>query len=193
MVRPAPIACHGGGGTILTIGCISKLIWAGLRIGRIRATENVIERLARLKAALELGSPLWTQAVAVRLIAAIPEATKLRRKQLLPRRNLLADLLKQRLPDWEFRLPAGGFFLWARLPRGDARELSQLALRHGVLILPGSMMSAAGMQSRYVRLPFLAEPATLRLGIGRLAAAWREYQSSTRGSARVGRLELAVV
>lgn len=190
---PAPIACHGGTGTLLTIGCISKLIWSGLRVGWIRAPENVIERLARLKAALELGSALWTQAVAVRLIAAIPEARKLRRKQLLPRRNLLADLLKQRLPDWEFRLPAGGFFLWARLPRGDARELSQLAPRHGVLILPGSMMSATGMQSRYVRLPFLAEPATLRLGIDRLAAAWREYQSSTRGSARVGRFDLAVV
>jgi DNA-binding transcriptional MocR family regulator len=124
---------------------------------------------------------------------AIPAARKLRRKQLLPRRDLLADLLKKRLPDWEFRLPTGGLFLWARLPRGDARELAQLALRHGVLILPGNMMSASGMQSRYVRLPFLAEPATLRLGIDRLAAAWREYQSSTRGSAPVGRLDMAVV
>jgi len=191
---PPPIACYGGTGAILTVGCISKLIWPGLRAGWIRATENVIERLARLKAALDLGSPLWTQAVAARLIAAIPEARRLRRKQLLPRRNVLAELLKKRLPDWEFRLPAGGLFLWTRLPRGDARELSQLALRHGVLILPGSMMSASGMQSRYVRLPFLAEPATLRVGIDRLAAAWREYQSSTRGSsAGMGRLDMAVV
>jgi DNA-binding transcriptional MocR family regulator len=190
---PPPIASYSGAGTILTIGCVSKLIWPGLRVGWIRSTENVIDRLARLKAALDLGSPLWTQAVAVRLIAAIPEARKLRRQQLLPRRNLLADLVKKRLPDWEFRLPSGGFFLWARLPRGDARELSQLALRHGVLILPGSMMSASGMQSRYVRLPFLAEPATLRLGIDRLAAAWSEYQNSTRSSARVGRLDMAIV
>jgi len=190
---PLPIACYGETVAILTIGCISKLIWPGLRAGWIRAAENVIERLARLKAALELGSPLWTQAVAVRLIAAIPEARKLRRKQFLPLRNLLADLLKKRLPDWEFSPPAGGLFLWARLPRGDAQELAQLALRHGVLILPGNTMSASGMQSRYVRLPFLAEPATLRQGIDRLAAAWREYQSSTRGSARVSRLDMAII
>jgi DNA-binding transcriptional MocR family regulator len=136
---------------------------------------------------------LWTQAVAVRLIAAIPEARKLRRKQLLPLRNLLADLLKKRLPDWEFGLPAGGLFLWVRLPRGDAQELAQLALRHGVLILPGNTMSASGVQSRYLRLPFLAEPATLRQGIDRLAAAWREYQSSTRGSARVSPLDMAII
>jgi DNA-binding transcriptional MocR family regulator len=190
---PPPVACYGGTGAILTIGCISKLIWPGLRVGWIHAPKNVIERLARLKAALDLGSPLWTQAIAVRLIAAIPEARRLLRKQLLPRRNLLADLLQKRLSDWEFRLPTGGFFLWARLPPGDARELSQLAVRHGVLILPGSMMSASRIQSRYVRLPFLAEPATLRLGIDRLAAAWREHQSSARTSARGGRLDLAVV
>jgi DNA-binding transcriptional MocR family regulator len=169
------------------------LIWPGLRIGWIRAAENVLERLGRLKAALELGSPLWTQAVAVHLIAVIREARKLRRKQLLPRRDLLADLLKKRLPDWEFRFTDRRSLSLGALAARRCARMAQLVLRHGVLILPGSMMSASGTQSRYVRLPFLAEPATLRLGIDRLAAAWREYQSSTRGSARVDRLDMAVV
>ena len=102
---------------------------------------------------------------------------------------MLCSLLKKQLPDWRFRLPAGGFFLWVRLPSGDARELAQVALRHGVLILPGETMSVSGLQSSYLRLPFLAESAVLRAGIERLAAAWREYRSS----ARINKIEMAVI
>jgi hypothetical protein len=39
-------------------------------------------------------------------------------------------------------------------------------------------MSASDRYTAYLRLPFLAEPATLRVGVRRLATAWRDYQSS---------------
>ena len=175
---PAPIAAYGDHEGLLTAGSISKLIWPGLRVGWIRAATPVIERLGRIKTSTDLGSPLLTQAVGARLIQALPEAQRLRREQLRPRRALLAQLLKRHLPQWRFQIPEGGFFLWIRLPAGDARELAQVALRHGVLILPGSTMSAAGLYTRYVRLPFLADPEVLRVGIARLAGAWREYQSA---------------
>jgi DNA-binding transcriptional MocR family regulator len=175
---PGPIAAYGDHEGLLTAGSISKLIWPGLRIGWIRAAAPVIERLAHIKTSQDLGSPLISQAVGARLINALPLAQRLRREQLRPRRLLLAQLIKRHLPQWQFRIPDGGFFLWARLPGGDARELAQVALRHGVLILPGSTMSAAGLCTRFVRLPFLADPDVLRDGIKRLARAWREYQSS---------------
>ncbi|MDE3129962.1 MAG: DUF4243 domain-containing protein, partial [Acidobacteriota bacterium] len=50
------------------------------------------ERLARVRSAVDLGSPLVTQAIAVRLLGAIGEARRLRREQLKPRRDLLAEL-----------------------------------------------------------------------------------------------------
>ena len=174
---PGPIAAYGEHEGLLTVGSISKLVWPGLRVGWIRAAQPVIERLGRIKTAFDLGSPLATQAIGAKLIDAIPEAQRLRREQLRPRRALLIQLLKRSLPQWQFRVPDGGFFLWARLPAGDARELAQVALRHGVLILPGSTMSAAGLYTRYVRLPFLADPEVLRDGIARLSGAWREYQT----------------
>ena len=175
---PGPMAAYGDHEGLLTVGSISKLIWPGLRVGWVRAAAPVIERLARIKTAFDLGSPLVTQAVGARLIRAMPEAQRLRREQLRPRRALLSQLLKKHLPQWQFRIPEGGFFLWVRLPAGDARELAQVALRHGVLILPGSTMSAAGLYTRYVRVPFLADPEVLRNGIARLAGAWREYQAA---------------
>ncbi len=92
-------------------------MWPGLRVGWIRAAENVIERLARVKTAFELGSPLSTRAIAVQLIAAIPEARRLRRIQLIPRRRALVDLLKKHLPDWKFRTPAGVSFFGSNYPK----------------------------------------------------------------------------
>jgi DNA-binding transcriptional MocR family regulator len=150
----------------------------------VRASEPIIERLARLKSANDLGSPLLTQAIAVRLLAAIDQIRQLRRHELKARRDLMAELLREFLPDWKFRVPAGGLFLWVKLPAGDSREFAQVALRHGALILPGPAMSAAEQHAPFIRLPFLAEDETLRGGVRRLSAAWRDYRPAGQGDRR---------
>jgi len=184
---PLPIAAHGADAPVLTLGSLGKLIWLGLRVGWIRAAEPVIERLARLKSAMDMGSPLLTQAIAVRLLGAVELARKLRRAELRPKRDAAASLLRERLPDWKFRIPAGGVFLWVKMPSGDAREFAQVALRHGVTIVPGPIMSATDQHAQWIRLPFLAEVPMLASGVKRLASAWREYRSKDQQrGARVG-------
>jgi DNA-binding transcriptional MocR family regulator len=175
---PPPIAAFDPEAPVITIGSLSKLLWPGLRIGWVRAPEPIIGRLARLKAATDLASPLLTQAIAVRALGSIATARELRRRELRPRRELFAALLAEYLPEWTFRSPAGGLFLWTKLPSGDARDFAQTSLRHGVVVLPGSVMSASDRCTAYLRLPFLAEPETLRLGVRRLASAWRDYRST---------------
>jgi DNA-binding transcriptional MocR family regulator len=177
---PPPIAAHDPSGPVLTIASVSKLMWAGLRVGWIRAPQPVIARLARLKSATDLASPPMTQAIAARLMTAVADARRLRRTSLKPRLDLLVSLLREHLPQWTFRVPTGGLFLWVKLPGAETRAFAQTALRHGVLIIPGPTMSASGAQNDHIRVPFLAEPDVLREGVRRLAAAWREYAASAR-------------
>jgi len=177
---PPPLAAFAGEHPVLTVGSLSKLVWPGLRVGWVRAPEPIVQRLARLKTTMDLGSPLVTQAIAVRVFDALDHVRALRREQLKPRRDLLAALLRERLPDWTFRLPHGGLFLWVELPDGDAREFAQFAVRHGVVTLPGSTLSADGAHTSFLRLPFLAEPETLRRATDRLATAWRLFTSDRR-------------
>ena len=146
---PPPLATYAPQAPILTIGSLSKLIGPSLRAGWLRAPAPLIQRLARVKTAMDLGSPLVTQAIAARLIRVVDEARTLRQRQLRPRRDRLASLLKARLPEWRFARPAGGLFLWVRLPSGDAREFAQVALRHGVVIVPGPSMSANTMRGSF--------------------------------------------
>jgi DNA-binding transcriptional MocR family regulator len=174
---PPPLAAHAPTAPLLTVGSLGKLIGPSLRVGWLRAPETFIHRLARLKVAMDLGSPLITQAIGARLIGVIDEARRLRKRQLKPRRDHLASLLRSHLPDWRFSRPAGGLFLWVSLPDGDARTFAQVALRHGVVVVPGPNMSADEQHARFVRLTFLADEETLTAGVARLATAWRYYRS----------------
>lgn len=183
-VAPPPISTHDPNGMVITLGSLSKLVWAGLRMGWIRANEATIQRLARIKSAADLGSSILTQRIAARIVDALDDFQKTRRMQLQPRRDLLAKLLARKLPEWKFRVPSGGLFLWVELPSGDAREYAQVALRQGVVVLPGPLMSVSESHRRLLRLPFLAPPETLALGVERMTAAWRDYRSSHRPAAR---------
>ena len=50
-VVPSPLAAYAPpGAEVITVGSLSKTLWAGLRIGWVRATGDVTERLARYKA-----------------------------------------------------------------------------------------------------------------------------------------------
>ena len=177
---PPPIATYAPSAPVFTIGSLSKLVWPGLRVGWVRAPVPLIQRLARVKTAIDLASPLLTQVIGARVVGAIGDARRLRQRELKPRRDLLAKLLREQLPEWTFRVPEGGLFLWTRLPRGDAGQFAQVALRHGVVTLAGTTMSAAEEGVSFLRLPFFAEPATLRSAVDRLTAAWRDYRTHVR-------------
>ncbi|MEW2359775.1 PLP-dependent aminotransferase family protein [Spirillospora sp. NPDC029432] len=172
---PPPIAAHAPpGAEILSADSLAKSVWGGLRTGWVRAPAGTIERLARHKALADLGSPILDQALAARLLPRLPEIAAARGAVLRQRLAHLTALLNERLPEWRFDPPAGGSALWIELPGRDARAFAQVALRHGVEVVPGTTMDPTGAHDGHLRLPYTFPADVLTEVTARLAAAWEE-------------------
>jgi DNA-binding transcriptional MocR family regulator len=172
---PAPIAAFEPEAPVLTVGSLSKLFWGGLRIGWIRASEEILLRMTRLKIMADLGGSLIGQLVAVRLLAEAERVRAARRREMRERLDRLTRLLTRHLPGWSWTPPAGGLSLWVKLPRGDANTFAQVALRHGVAVVPGTLASPEGSFGDRLRMPFVLEAEPMREGVERLARAWEAY------------------
>lgn len=189
---PPPIAAFAGEAPVLTIGSMSKLFWGGLRIGWIRASEDVLARIAKLKIMADLGASLVGQLAATRILAEAPRVRQARRKQVRERLDLLTKLLTRHLPDWSWAPPAGGLSLWVKLPHGDANEFAQVALRHGVSVVPGPLASPDGGCADRLRVPYVLEAGPMTEGVERLARAWAAYGAHAAPARRV-RSDLGVL
>jgi DNA-binding transcriptional MocR family regulator len=174
---PPSIAALTDSEKVVVIGSMSKFFWGGLRVGWIRAPETLITRLARLKVMADLGSSLPSQLIASRLLPRAAEVQARRREQLRERWRILADLVAELLPSWELWPPVGGPFAWVKLPGGDANRLAQIANRHGVRIMPGSILSVDGSHADHIRLSLTPDVETLAVGVRRLAEAWKVYDT----------------
>lgn len=184
---PPPIAAFAPDGPIYSLGSTAKLYWAGLRVGWIRSPLDAAPRTLAVKTVADLGSPLISQLLAAKLIEQRDRVVEERRAELRPRRDRLVALLREHLPEWEFTVPAGGLSLWCTLPHGNAEEYAELALRHGVSIVPGPALSVDDGNRRSLRLVFAASIEDLEEGVRRLTLAWDRYgRAEHRASA--GRL-----
>lgn len=165
---PAPAASFGDERTI-TIGSLSKAVWGGLRIGWVRAEPALIHRLAAVRATTDLAGALFEQIVAARTLERIDEILTERRELIRARRETLMRALATRLPAWRYRPPAGGLFLWVRLPEPISTSLSLQAAERLLQITPGPRFAAAGVMERHLRLPFTLTPWELERAVSILA------------------------
>ena len=174
---PPPVAAFAPPeAPVVVVGSCSKLFWGGLRVGWVRAAEPVIAGLTRFKAMCDLGGSLPSQVIAAHLFEHIDVVRQHRRRELRARLQLVEGLLHDLLPDWRWERPLGGACLWVHLPYGNATQLAQLALRHGVSIVPGPVASPESGFGDYLRLPFSLTPDVLEEGLRRLAQAWSAYR-----------------
>ena len=116
---PPPLAAlDPGQPNLVSVGSLSKLYWGGLRTGWIRASAGLIARVAAAKAAADLGSAAFPQAIAAALLNDEHDnIVKWRREWLRARHDALAGALRTILPEWTWPEPEGGLTLWVRLPR----------------------------------------------------------------------------
>ncbi|MFF1612738.1 PLP-dependent aminotransferase family protein [Amycolatopsis sp. NPDC058278] len=173
---PPPLAAFAGD-LAICVGSASKTHWGGLRLGWIRASEDLLGRLVSARYAVDLGSPVFEQLVLTELMA---DETLLgrRREELRGYRDALAAAVHRHLPDWTFTLPDGGLSLWCRMPEPVSSRLAVAAASHGVQVAPGSRFGVHGGLERWIRLPFSLPPDRIDEAVRRLSAA----EASVRGT-----------
>jgi 2-aminoadipate transaminase len=136
--RPPAIYAMNKTGGVIHIGSFSKSIAPALRVGFIVAPWEMLSRMLALKT--DAGSGALEQMVLAEYCAPhftthVPKLTCGLRAKL---DTLMEALNEQFGTTAEFETPAGGIFLWVKLPDNvDTLKLYQAALGAGVAINPG--------------------------------------------------------
>lgn len=174
---PPRVAAYAPDAPIVSVGSLSKLYWAGLRVGWMRLPPTLLAPVVQAKTLNDFGSGLPSQHLALGLLRELPRLRAERAARVRPARDTLAALLRAHLPDWRFTLPGGGQYLWVELPTPQAGALVAAAARTGVRLFPGASMGVSPLPDTFLRLPFTLAPAQLPDAVARLKTAWGEVQA----------------
>ncbi|WP_144121427.1 PLP-dependent aminotransferase family protein [Catellatospora sichuanensis] len=168
---PPAVASFDRHGRVLTIGGMSKPFWGGLRVGWIRASAPIVQRLAAVRVGVDTAGPVLDQLVAVRLLSRAAEVIPQRRAQLAAQRDALVAAVREHLPSWRVTVPSGGVTLWAELDGPVSSALARAVEPLGVRLAPGPRFGVDGTLERFIRLPFTQPVPELVDGVRRIAAA----------------------
>jgi DNA-binding transcriptional MocR family regulator len=172
---PPPFACHAAGA--ISIGSLSKSFWGGLRIGWVRAPEELVTACFKARLSLDLGAALLEQLVAVELLADPGEVLAERRRMLRRSRTAAVTALAAHLPEWRVPDIHGGLALWCELPEPLSTTLALAAEPHGVLLAAGPAFAPEGGYDRFLRIPLTQPADVLTDAVRRLAPAWDDARS----------------
>lgn len=183
----APLTARNPEGGIY-LGSFSKVLAPGLRMGFIVAPKAVYPKLLQAKQAADLHSPGFNQRLIYEVMQDgfldrhVPTIRALYKAQ----RDAMLQALAQHFPhaatqpdqSLTWNTPAGGMFLWARLPVGmNAVDLLPKAVDKGVAFVPGAPFYAGQPDTRAVRLSFVTPSVEeIHRGVAALAQAIQEQQ-----------------
>ncbi|MBU1361705.1 MAG: PLP-dependent aminotransferase family protein, partial [Gammaproteobacteria bacterium] len=179
---PLPLAARNPDGCIY-LGSFSKVLAPGLRLGFLVAPKPIFPKLLQAKQAADLHTPSFNQRMVTEvmkndfLATHIPTIRALYKRQ---RDAMLAALAREMKGlDVEYNKPAGGMFLWLRLPAGtDAAALLPAAVERGVAFVPGAPFYAGESDPRTLRLSFVtATVEEIDFAIAALGGLLREHST----------------
>ncbi len=167
-------------GNVLFLGSFSKELCPGLRVSWIVGPTPIINALVQAKQAADLHTSTLAQMIVARAVqdgfidAHIQTLTGVYKQ----RRDLMLGYMQTHFPSSvSWTRPAGGLFIWVRLPEGtNATSLLDRCLEKKVAFVPGHPFFPDRAGENTFRLNFSnAQPAQIEVGITRIAEVLRRH------------------
>lgn len=174
----ATSADDGRNDCVVSLGSASKILAPGLRVGWLRAPEEIRRSVVTLKQATDLQTSSLDQRLVAELLgdADWMDAHLATARETYQRRcSVLLDAVLGGFGDAvDVDQPDGGMFLWVRFNRSkiDTMELFRRSIELGVAFVPGEAFGSRSGRSQAMRLCFgTLKSEELRTAVRRLVRA----------------------
>lgn len=157
----------------LRLGSFSKTLVPGFRIGWVVIPKALYGKFVTAKQAADLHTSTFNQMVVHEYLtsydadAHVQQVAEFYGQQC----RVMEEAMAEHFPAGvETSHPEGGMFLWVTLPEGfSAIKLFEVAMKEGVVFVPGEAFYTHPTPSRTMRLSFVSvSPEKIREGIARL-------------------------
>src|SRR5918994_2267178 len=176
MLTPEP------GGRVIHASSFSKTVSPGVRVGYLAGPGDESAKLAKRANETYISPNMLAESIVFELCRSggLDENIAFVKGALRERRDRLVDALGEHLPEAEFVLPGGGYFLWLTLDDDvDTPKLLGEAKEQGVTFVAGPDFMLEGGGSS-LRLSFAPVPAEqIPEGIERLARALERQRAAS--------------
>jgi DNA-binding transcriptional MocR family regulator len=155
----------------------SKTVCPGIRVGYLAGPADLIAQTRKLATSTYISPSMVAQSIVAEFCesGAIDSSIETVKHALRERRDALCQALQAELPEAEFVVPEGGYFLWIDLPEGtNVARIEELATERGVVFVKGTDFLMEGGENS-LRIAYSGVPADqIGEAVARLAGAYRD-------------------
>jgi DNA-binding transcriptional MocR family regulator len=167
---------------VIHASSFSKTVSPGVRVGYLVGPRDEIATLAKRANEIYISPNMLAESVVWELCrsGALDENIGFVRGALQERRDALVEALGERVPEAEFVLPGGGYFLWSTLSDDvNCEDVLAAALEERVAFIAGSDFMLDGGRSS-LRFSFASvRPDQMAEGVARIARALERVRAAT--------------
>jgi DNA-binding transcriptional MocR family regulator len=179
---PPTMLSPGGDGRVIHASSFSKTVSPGVRVGYLAGPAEEIAQLAKRANEIYISPNMLAESIVHELCrsGAHDRNIEFVKGALRERRDALVAALGEHIPEAEFVVPGGGYFLWLTLGEDvDTAELLVAALEEKVAFIAGPDFMLEGGKSS-LRLSFASVPADqIAEGVARIARSLERIRAAS--------------
>jgi DNA-binding transcriptional MocR family regulator len=167
---------------VIHASSFSKTVSPGIRVGYLAGPAGEIAKLSKRANETYISPNMLAESIVLELCrsGALDENIAFVKGELKARRDALVTALSEQIPEAEFVIPEGGYFLWLDLAEGtDTEVLLAESKAEGVSFVAGPDFMIEGGQNS-LRLSFAPVPADQAAeGVARIARALERVRAGS--------------